>query len=58
MEQVKAKRVITTHSLKSYEHMLERMRKDEIKHQLRRNDLERHLYLLEKEYRELDIKMC
>lgn len=38
---------------KSYEHILNRMKKDEIRYQIKKNELERQLRTMEKTHKEL-----
>lgn len=44
--EVKEKRTVARLTTKSYEHMLDRMKKDEIRAQIRRNELERDIKLM------------
>lgn len=54
MEEVKNKKLNATLGCKSYEHVLDRMRKDQIRYQIRRNQLEQELKQREKTLRELN----
>ena len=52
--QINGKKEVVTLGVKSYEHILERMKKDDINFQLKRNDLKKQEGLLEKELKELE----
>lgn len=56
LNQINGKKEVVTLGVKSYEHILERMKKDDINFQLKRNELKRQEGLLEKELRELERK--
>jgi hypothetical protein len=44
------------HSYKTYEHILDRMKKDDITAQIRKNQMEAHLDSLQKKFRYLQTK--
>ena len=48
LEQINGKKEVVVLGVKSYEHILERMKKDDINFQLKRNDLKRQESLMEK----------
>jgi chromosome segregation ATPase len=57
VEEVKEKRTAARLTTKSYEHMLDRMKKDQIRAQMRRNELERDIKRTEKQLAELTAKV-
>jgi chromosome segregation ATPase len=54
--EVREKRTTARLTTKSYEHMLDRMKKDQIRTQMRRNELERDLKRMEKQLTELTVR--
>ena len=56
VQQVKDKKINATLSTKSYEHILDRMKKDQIRGQIKRNQLEKQLKKLQKSFKQLNNK--
>ena len=52
VEETKSKEVNAVLCYKSYEHILDRMKKDEIRYQIKKNDLEKDLRALKKSAKE------
>ena len=56
VEDVKSKQVNAVVCFKSYEHILDRMKKDQIRYQIKKNQLDKELKNLQKNYKNLKNK--